>query len=324
MTNKEHYQLKTLYRGLEVLELIKSAGTGVTLSDLSRRLEEPTTVVFRILKTLEAAGQISQEAQGKGYRPVMSPQDNATAIRLSVSLLRMLSDSYPEALTEKELASTLRLADLEVARSLRVLGEEKLVEEPASGRWRLAYGCLELVAPLIGQDDLVDNLRPVMEEIRKETRETVVLFRISGERQTVIVSLPSPQPIRYVLNVGSSFPLYLGAAGKVALAYMAQEDSRRYLQQCDLDAGTNRAPDRDGILRQLTHIRHDGYSISIGERVEGAAGVAVPICGTKGQLIAVMSIVLPAFRTDRAKLESLAMTLRRMLASAGYRSDAGS
>lgn len=324
MTNKENYQLKTLYRGLEALELMKSAGTGVTLSDLSRQLDEPTTVVFRILKTLEAAGQIRQEEQGKGYRPVMGQQDNATAIRQAVRLIRTLSDSYPEALTERELASALVLTEVDVGQSLLALGGERLVEEQAPGRWRLAYGCLELVAPLIGQDDLIDNLRPVMEEIRRETRETVVLFRISGERQTVIVSLPSPQPIRYVLNVGSSFPLYLGAAGKVALAYMAQEDSRRYLQHCDLETGTDKVPDRDSMLRQLTRIRHDGYSISIGERVEGAAGVAVPICGANGQPVAVMSIVLPAFRTDRARLEGLAMTLRRMLASAGYRSDAGS
>jgi DNA-binding IclR family transcriptional regulator len=324
MTNKDNYQLKTLGRGLEVLALLKAAPGPVTLSALSRQLGEPTTVVFRILKTLEACGQIRQDLTGKAYGAVMQPQDDSAAVLRAVATMRALGNIYPGSLSTVELASQFGCQGADLAGQLRALCSEGVIEESRDGYWRLAHGCLALASPLIAQDDLAATLQPLMVSLRRETRETVLLYRISGERQTVVVSLPSPQPIRYVLGVGSSFPLYLGAGGKVALAYMPTADARRYLDQADLVSNTDYVPEADNIQLMLSRIRHDGYAISLGERVEGAAGVAVPICGPQGQLVAVISIVLPAFRTDRAQLERMATQLRRTLADAGYRADAGS
>lgn len=324
MTNKDNYQLKTLGRGLEVLALLKSASAGMTLSELSRQLGEPTTVIFRILKTLETCGQIRQDLTGKTYGAVMQPQDDSAAVLRAVVTLRTLGDIYPGSLSTVELASQSACQAVDLAGQLQALCSEGVIEESRDGYWRLAHGCLALASPLIAQDDLAANLQPLMETLRRETRETVLLYRISGERQTVVVSLPSPQPIRYVLGVGSSFPLYLGAAGKVALAYMPAAEARRYLDQTDLVPNTDYMPEASSIQPMLNRIRHDGYAISMGERVEGAAGVAVPICGPQGQLVAAISIVLPAFRTDRAQLEKMATQLRRTLADAGYKVDAGS
>jgi IclR family transcriptional regulator, acetate operon repressor len=323
MTNKDNYQLKTLGRGLDVLALLKAAPDPVTLSALSRQLGEPTTVVFRILKTLEACGQIRQDGTGKAYGAVMQPQDDGATVQRTIATLRALGEAYPGRVSAAELATQFGCQVADLAGQLQALSREGIIEAPREGYWRLAHGCLALASPLIGQDDLAAGLQPIMEALRRETRETVLLYRISGERQTVVVSLPSPQPIRYVLGVGSTFPLYLGAGGKVALAYMPAADARRYLDQADLVADTDYVPEADSILRMLSRIRHDGYAITLGERVEGAAGVAVPICGPQGQLVAVMSVVLPAFRTDRAQLERMATQLRRTLAEAGYRIDAG-
>nr|WP_067298298.1 IclR family transcriptional regulator C-terminal domain-containing protein [Marinobacterium profundum] len=324
MTQKDTYQLKTLGRGLEVLALLKAAAAPVTLSALSRQLNEPTTVIFRILKTLEACGQIRQDGAGKAYGAVMQSQDEGATVLRAIATVRALGDVYPANLSVTELARLLACEAADLAGQLRALRSEGVIEEAPEGYWRLAHGCLALASPLIGQDDLVADLQPMMETLRRETRETVLLYRISGERQTVVVSLASPQPIRYVLGVGSSFPLYLGAGGKVALAYMPAAEARRYLDQAELVPNTDYVPEADDIQRMLSRIRHDGYAISLGERVEGAAGIAVPICGAQGQLRAVMSIVLPAFRTSRAQLEIMATQLRGSLAEAGYRIDAGS
>ncbi|UTW12588.1 IclR family transcriptional regulator domain-containing protein [Marinobacterium rhizophilum] len=324
MTNKDNYQLKTLGRGLEVLALLKAAPGPVTLSALSRQLGEPTTVVFRILKTLEACGQIRQDGTGKAYGTVMQPQDDGATVERTLATVRALGEAYPGTVSAAELATLFACQAADLAGLLRALCREGVIEQSREGYWRLAHGCLALAAPLIGQDDLAADLQPIMEALRRETRETVLLYRISGERQTVVVSLPSPQPIRYVLGVGSAFPLYLGAGGKVALAYMPAADARRYLEQADLVSSTDYVPEANNIQLMLSRIRHDGYAITLGERVEGAAGVAVPICGPQGQLEAVISIVLPAFRTDRAQLERMATQLRRTLADAGYRADAGS
>jgi DNA-binding IclR family transcriptional regulator len=189
MTHKDTYQLKTLGRGLEVLALLKAAAAPVTLSALSRQLNEPTTVIFRILKTLEACGQIRQDGAGKAYGAVMQSQDEGATVLRAIATVRALGDVYPANLSVTELAKLFACEAADLAGQLRALRSEGVIEEAREGYWRLAHGCLALASPLIGQDDLAADLQPIMETLRRETRETVLLYRISGERQTVVVSL---------------------------------------------------------------------------------------------------------------------------------------
>lgn len=64
---RPEYRLHTLLKGLAVLETIEAAGTGLTLTELARQLDESQTVVFRLLKTLEEQGYIQQDAATKRY-----------------------------------------------------------------------------------------------------------------------------------------------------------------------------------------------------------------------------------------------------------------
>jgi DNA-binding IclR family transcriptional regulator len=60
------YTLRTLQKGLAVLETLEQAGE-LSVTELSRRLGESPTVIFRILKTLEDRGYIQQDATSKRY-----------------------------------------------------------------------------------------------------------------------------------------------------------------------------------------------------------------------------------------------------------------
>lgn len=61
------YTLRTLRKGLEVLEAFERRPGELTLTEISHRLRESQTVVFRLLKTLEARGYLQQDPASKRY-----------------------------------------------------------------------------------------------------------------------------------------------------------------------------------------------------------------------------------------------------------------
>ena len=67
MAPNPSYTLRTLRKGLAVLEALADGETTPSLTELSARLEESPTVVFRILKTLEQHGYVEQDPESKRY-----------------------------------------------------------------------------------------------------------------------------------------------------------------------------------------------------------------------------------------------------------------
>jgi DNA-binding IclR family transcriptional regulator len=63
--------------------------------------------------------------------------------------------------------------------------------------------------------------------------------------------------------------------------------------------------DPTALSTELTLIRKRGFATSRGERVPGAASVAAPILGRRGEVIGCMSVAGVTIRQDEAALESL-------------------
>jgi DNA-binding IclR family transcriptional regulator len=61
------YTLQTLRKGLEVLEAFERGTPELTLTELSARLRESQSVVFRLLKTLEERGYVQRDPVSKRY-----------------------------------------------------------------------------------------------------------------------------------------------------------------------------------------------------------------------------------------------------------------
>jgi IclR family acetate operon transcriptional repressor len=63
------YALKTLHKGLDVLEALADEREDVALTALAARLREAPPVVFRILRTLQDRGYVEQDPDSKRWRP---------------------------------------------------------------------------------------------------------------------------------------------------------------------------------------------------------------------------------------------------------------
>lgn len=310
------YQLQTLSRALDVLETIQASPSPLSLTEIAGRLGEAMPIVFRILHTLEARGYVLRRPSDKRYLPA-GGVGRAIAIGQTISVLRAAAAVYsPQGATISDLSRRAGLDERVTEELIEAIAAEGVLETVGDPRrWRLSSALLEIVQPLLRGGDLMPTIHPVMERLRDRTGETASLFFRSGMRQVVAVVVPSRHPVRYVLDVGTSFPLHLGAAGKAALAALDDAELVPLLDRLELTQLTSFAPDRETLLAEIARIRKRGYALSSGERIEGATAIAAPVRDTAGQVRAVASLMMPTFRTTPEGLTALGEILVRELAS---------
>jgi DNA-binding IclR family transcriptional regulator len=99
---------------------------------------------------------------------------------------------------------------------------------------------------------------------------------------------------------GTTRPLYVSAGGLMLLAFQDPGFIDTYLRAVPLDPLTPRTITDVGKLRQrLQTIRREGFGVSIGETVPGAAGIAAPIFNADGSVTAGLLIAAPIERFEK-------------------------
>jgi DNA-binding IclR family transcriptional regulator len=142
-------------------------------------------------------------------------------------------------------------------------------------------------------------VRGLMMDMQKLCPETIVLAVMDQVTQTVTYTdvIESPQLIRYSVSVGATRPLYISAGGQLLLAYQEEKWLDRYLRTIKLKPFTKRTiTDVVQLRKKLDLIRKTGLSISISEAIDGATGVAAPIFGIDGAVLAALLIAGPTER----------------------------
>lgn len=124
-------------------------------------------------------------------------------------------------------------------------------------------------------------------------------------RRVCIDGLESLQPIRRVVPIGESIPLYLGPSGKVILANLAPERSTSLLDGLNLDA-----EETDHLNRDLRFARENGYLLTESDRSANIRGLSAPIFDPSG-VTASLTIAGPSDRWSKeAALECVPSLLR--------------
>jgi DNA-binding IclR family transcriptional regulator len=166
------------------------------------------------------------------------------------------------------------------------------------GRYALGPGLLRLTATVMrGSSDLTTVAMPAMERLRASSGETVSVHRLLGESRICVGELVSPEPIRMESGVGQVYPLHAGAAGKAILAYLDAGVAERALPA----VGPRTITDPAVLRAELDEIRAQGWAVSEGEVVPGAASLAVPLFGQAGVVVGAINVSGPANRWTKAR-----------------------
>jgi DNA-binding IclR family transcriptional regulator len=233
-----------------------------------------------------------------------------------LDVLLLFEDSWPE-LTADEICRLIDAPRSTTYRYIRILRGKGFLEKSSTGGFRLGPRLMQLGRIARSRLDIRDMALPVMEDIAQQTRETVLLTRLSGGNAVCVERVEGSQTIRISFDLGQVQPLHAGASSKILLAYVNEDEWDQYLKP-PLERFTEyTVTDSETVKEQLREIRRQGYCASESEVDLGARAVAVPVADARGRVVAALSTAGPLFRMDDATVESHLELLRAGVATVG-------
>lgn len=186
-----------------------------------------------------------------------------------------------------------------------------LIREPERHRYRLGPTVLRLGFAALARADLHRLSLPHLRTLRDRTGETATVTVLSDDERVYVDQVESSHPVRQIIEAGTRAPLYLGASSKAILAHLPPD---RQAQILELAAQATRADgtplDVAALAAELPTIRGRGFAVSRGERIAGAASVAAPIFGHRGNVIGSISVAGVTVRLSTVDLEAIGPLVR--------------
>jgi len=242
----------------------------------------------------------------------------------AINVLSVFGHARPQ-LGLSEIVAEVRLPKTTVFRLLSSLVERNFCEfDSQTGKYSLGFELVRLADIRRRQTNVHDVAIPVMRDIRNEVNETVILSVRSGDFRVHIDFVEGLHPMRRMADLGVRAPLYAGAASKVLLAGMEDEDIESYLARTELTAFQKTTiTDKNMLWREIRAIRKRGYAESKGEIFPGGGALAAPLKDFSEKTVAVMDILTPEHRyTPQHRERCIALLLngaRRGSERLGYR-----
>lgn len=214
-----------------------------------------------------------------------------------ITVLDCFTNEQPE-LGVREIARKIGFSRSTAGRLLQGLKELNVLQQnPVTQTYALGGRVLAWAGVYLSSLDVRDVALPAIQELHQITRETISLYVMEGNERVCVERLESPQNVRIVARLGRRIPLYAGSAGKVFLAYLSPERREAILRETPPEPITDfTLVDEKTLADELAKIRQQGYAVSYGEWVADAAGVAAPVYGSRGEVLAVVTISGPIQR----------------------------
>lgn len=189
-----------------------------------------------------------------------------------------------------------------------------------SRRYALGSALLRLQAVAAEALDLRAIAAPFAQELLARTAESVYVSVLQDWDFPALLTLPSPQAIRFVRQPAPQPCLHAAAAGRCLLAYQPPDVIERYIAEVPLTRFTAATITQPAALRaELERIRASGIVYDHEQTSPGATCLASPIFGSRGEIVATLSMSSPTFRASPDKLEQWAGDVRELAAAISHR-----
>jgi IclR family transcriptional regulator, acetate operon repressor len=109
-------------------------------------------------------------------------------------------------------------------------------------------------------------------KLARQTGETVSFSVLDVPYRVATVAIEPPDELRHVVQIGSRYPLPIGAAGKVILSALGKD-----LVSGILDWFGASESEARRLRAEFEEINRRGYAATTGERLSGISGMAVAV-----------------------------------------------
>lgn len=239
------------------------------------------------------------------------PKSRPVGVISKVLRIFEVLDSVPVGLTLRDISSHAQITKSTAARLLDQLETAGYLFRDESGTYVVGPKLLQLSLGTAQQMLLRKIGRPILQNLRDATRETVNLGILIGQDVFYIDVVQSRNPFPMVSRVGMFRPFYCTAMGKALVSTLAAPERALLVSSLRFHHFTPKtitaAPKfEDEILR----IQTEGYAVDDEEAAIGArcVGASAAVCG--GKLAAAVSVSAPLRRMPREEIPSFAAEVR--------------
>lgn len=226
--------------------------------------------------------------------------------------------------SELSVSEVTQLAGISKGAAFRILATfEKhgyVHKDAGTKRYRPGPGIIAMSTAFLAGQDLIRNTRPILEQLRLESGETVNLGVLRHNEVEYLEVLESMQDLRTTGRVGRRDPLHCTALGKALLAVLPPDEARRLLVGSERELRTPRSVvDLEPLMSELERTRRRGYAIDDGENLDGVRCVAAAITDALARPFGAISISGPASRLSDQTLVTLGERVHGAAADVSHR-----
>ncbi len=220
-----------------------------------------------------------------------APASGTQSVRRALQILRLVSTSNRQGMRMSDLAAQVELSKPSVHRLLRELTDSRLLMQGENRHYHLGQFAYELGLMATSHFSLHDVCAPLVQEIAKETGDTVFLVMRSGADSFCLDRQTGSFPIKvFSIEVGNRQPLGVGAGGLALLSFLSEAD-----RESVLAAHAESFPRFQGLtteaLRGLIETtRQQGYSHISNHAVAGVTGLGMPVLDRVGTPLVAVSV----------------------------------
>lgn len=157
------------------------------------------------------------------------------------------------------------------------------------------------------------NLLRIMERVLERSGHTVMVGSRRGVHVRYLHVLQATRDGRFLAKTGSLRPLFRSAAGKMLLTTLAEREIAVLLRKANaLESDPLNRREFATVVRELETVRRQGYAVSMGTSMPGAAALATLIPVAKGREPMTLSVGGP-MKEVRLDCERLAAILHEAI-----------
>ena len=218
-----------------------------------------------------------------------------------------LLDRAPGGLQLRNIADQTGLNKSTAYRFLAHLERAGYLVRDLTGAYLIGPRLVHLGANSTYQATISRLSRPVMEDLWRETDETVNLGALDGTEVLYIDVMESPHHFRLSSQKGMRRAINCTALGKAVLAWLPPATRDELLAHCRFEKRTPHSITQPSeLLAELGRIQRRGYAVDNEEVETGACCVAAPIFDSSGLIAASISVAGPVTRMGHNRIPTIA------------------
>jgi DNA-binding IclR family transcriptional regulator len=218
------------------------------------------------------------------------------ALARGLTILALFDVEHPEW-NLNDICARTGISKTTAYRVLRTLEwKEFAVFDPDTERYHLGRAMIPGAYLTLSYVSFVRSTHPFLEDLAKETGETVELTVESAQGAVVVDQVATSHPFKPNLPTGRILANMANSAVRMYVATRPAEERARLLREPQVKFTPHTTTDPNELATMLAKAADEGVAYDLEEQDLRVCAVSAPIFGPAGDVLAVLTVVAPSDR----------------------------